>query len=208
MACGDKYAHLIRTVDGHTPEDPCGYWCNLGNWEDWEQSMEALRAKVYSKHGELQRQAITAGRGDVTDKIERLYIGPGDNAYAATLALEPSALDAFPGDADISAAISKAIETMDLYACALEQVDAGYVELGLGVPETPGAVTAPPPSAEGDADWWGWAKKAGIAVGVGAFGYLVLRYWLSRRMLKAQQEAAAAGPPPIEFNPRQNRSAA
>lgn len=191
--CGEKYKHLIRTADGHTPEDPCGWYCNLGNWEDWKSGMEGLRGKVYSKFGELQRQAINAGRQDVTEELARLYVGPADNAYAAALSIEPSVLDAFPGDADISAAITKAIEAMDLYACALEQIDSGYVAIGLKVPETPGAVI-PPPSAAGD-EWWDWAKKAGIAIGVGFAGYLLVRYLLFRRTIKQQQLAASRTPP-------------
>ena len=182
--CGEKYKPLIRTGEGRTPEDPCGWYCNLGNWEDWQAAMEGMMAKALSKHAELQRQAIAAGRTDVTSNIERLYLGPAQNAYAAAMAIEPGALDSMPGDADISAAIGKAIEAMDMFACAIEQIDGGYVELGLTVPETPGAVTAEPPGANGD-DWMDWAKKAGIAMGVGLFGYLVIRYWLSRRLMAA-----------------------
>lgn len=200
--CGEKYQHLIRGVSGQTREDPCGWYCNLNDWQEWKSAMESMRSKVYAKFAELQRQATNAGRADVADEVTRLYIGPADNAYAQTLAVEPSAVDAFPGDSDIAAAITKAIETMDLYACALEQVDKGYVELGLETPETPGGIKAPPPKSE--TDWGSLAKKAGIALGVGFAGYMVVRIMLTRRAMHQQQLAARptytpprpASPPP------------
>ncbi len=149
------------------------------------------------------------GRADVFERVRDVYISPAMNAVTAAQAAEPTWMDTFPGDADIGAAIGKAIEAMNLMACALEQIDLGYTEIGLAAPETPGAVGAATGAGEPPPDWWGMAKKAGIALGIGMFGYLLVRYWLGRRLLLAEQTAAApprrprAPPRPPRPGPRE-----
>lgn len=191
--CGEKYAHRIRTIEGRTPEDPCGWYCNVPDWEHWQQAMDGLQAELNRKAADLQTKATNMGRGDVYEKVLRLYVGPGHNAVTAAQAAAPSWIDSFPGDADISAAIAKAIEAMNILACALEQVDVAYFELGMQAPETPGAVGRTVRAGE-DPEWWVWARKGGIALGAGVFGYLIVRYWLDKRLLEAQQRTR----PPID----------
>ena len=190
--CGEKYIHKIRGAEDTTPADPCFLYCDEDDWEGWRQSMEAFQAELNRKSGDLLTKATNMGRADVAERVNQLYVAPAHNAVTAAQAASPNFFNSWPGQSGIHAAIQKAIEAMNLMACALEQIDLAYAEIGLAPPETPGAVGAAVKPKD-DTDWWAWAKKAGIAVGVGTFSYLIIRYWLASRLVS--QQAATAAPP-------------
>lgn len=193
--CGEKYAFRIRNTIGGTLKEPCRFYCNMPDWESWRQAMETFQGEVVRKASDLRTQANRLGRGDVFDRISRLYVGPAQNAVAAAQGAEPTGLETVPGHSAIVAAVGKCTEAMNLLACALEQVDLGYTELRLRPPVTPGAIGG---AIEKDQppDWMTMAKRAGIAVGVGALGYLAIRYWLTKRLIEAQARARPYPPRP------------
>ena len=206
--CGEKYASLVRSASGKSPASPCvgllsdlpvlgdvDVWCNVGDWKDWQLGMESLQTRVANKLVVLLREAGKMGRSDVPDRIKTHYLSVADNSYNLAISTAPSDF-AFPGSASVTESIFRAISTDELYACALEQIDLGFVELGLEAPAT--AAPSKTPDA-GGTDWMRLLRNGGIALGSATFAYLLFKYYLTKRQQKAQA-VAAAGPGP-EWEP-------
>jgi hypothetical protein len=188
--CGEKYRHKIRTAAGATPGSTAEMcptavgglaFCDMTDWEGWRQAMEALQGEVVRKASDLRTKAKARGRMNVFEEVAGLYVGPAQNAVAAAFAEEPSGLDRLPGEPAIVSGISKIIEAMNLLVCALEMVDQGYSTLELPVPGTPGAIGGDIAKKK-PVDWETWAKRAGIAAGVGLIGYAAAKYFILKRM--------------------------
>lgn len=179
--CGEKYAFRIRNTIGGTIEQPCNIYCNMPDWESWRAAMESLQGEVVRKAADLRKKAQGQGRIDVFDEVAGGYVGPAQNAVAAAQSAEPTGMGTVPGSTEIVNAVGKCIEAMNLLACALEQVDGGYSKLNLPVPATPGAVGGDVEKRK-PVDWELWAKRAGIAAGVGLLGYAAVKYFAMKRM--------------------------
>ena len=221
MACGDAYRHMIVTSSGYTPEEPFGSWYDprahvhtAGDALEWWAIADTMRARATAKLAELQQAAKIKGRMDVYDDVVRLYMGPATNAFAAIE--QPSKwkeVPAYLGPAgllwyglstdDVTAWVQKAVESSEGFACAMEQADAAFGELGLTPPATPGR---PPeaPETDADADFCqrnlgrscpSLFKTVAVAGGVAVVGYFGLKYFLTRRAYA--RAAAAASPTPI-----------
>ena len=99
MACGLDYSSLLRTSEGHTPDDPWDYFPGYGDYYRWLVVVENADAELSRKHDWYEKtlaQAQTEGRDphpreeEIESRLEsyrnELDRLPGKARYA-TLAL-------------------------------------------------------------------------------------------------------------------------
>lgn len=49
MACGDKYRHLLKTVDGRGPSNPCWAFCGVGDYDETRDVLLEIAAQVWKR---------------------------------------------------------------------------------------------------------------------------------------------------------------
>lgn len=171
MACGDKFAHLVRTSKGHTAQTPCGVTgiCTGLDVLAWGEAAEHLRATVTAAWQRLIYYQTGPGELDVPAVFPSSAILSSYNAFR-------KAVDEIPGFWTLLGAIGTQNEaemvngivgTMRDGVCVLEKIQNAIAGLGgeqLAIGEKPGDSAGVGPRISGFLDSFGSLLFVGALV--------------------------------------------
>ncbi len=72
MACGSKYAHLLVTTSGKTPDDPWDWYAGPTDYDDWYDVVHLVDREVFRRWSWLLA---------IEDKLAKLEAPPVDGPY-------------------------------------------------------------------------------------------------------------------------------
>jgi len=143
MACGDKYAHLVRTTSGLTQRRRfTGAIATEHHYSDWHDAATALVAKVNRQWSTLRKAEIERENG--TPLSDGLV--PSVQAYIVSTMELPVPWDLTMTGSELvnpEPRIDQAVDLMAMGACELEKIDGALESLGVPVPEVAGPKPVP-----------------------------------------------------------------
>ena len=138
MACGEKYAYLIRTDTGLTEKKRCRAYCNETDYADWHTAAHGLQTKILKQWAILRKTELEREQGTALSDASKETIA----AYEESTRNLPlpwwSMATHLPAPK-----VDQAVEVMWMGCCELEKIDEALTELGVEVPEVPGPKEGP-----------------------------------------------------------------
>jgi len=143
MACGDKYAHLVRTANGLTAKRRyTGMLATEHDYARWQEAANEMVPKINHHWSKLRKAELEREQGTpLSDELRESI-----PAFGQAVGALPVPWDVWQTGSELlspDARIEQAISVMILGACELEKIDEAMLSLGMTVPEVSGPRPTP-----------------------------------------------------------------
>lgn len=149
MACGDKYAHLVRTAGGLTAKRRhSSMLATEPDYGQWFEAAQELRSKVNRQWSVLRKAELEREQGTALSDDLRASIG----GYVDATAAMPVPWDVWMSANELlepGPRIDHAVDVMMMGACELEKIDEALGSIGVDAPEVPGPKATPGGASKG-----------------------------------------------------------